>query len=165
MKTRGILLLCILFSSLLYSQEIPQLKKLPENTQEGFVIKRLNIRPSLSNLAPEIPIMRHFNVIAVNFDAPQLNPRQIDIAKLAMEDEKEKQSRLISLDAPVQISKEPKTFSFSAHPNEEYNFSTHSFVPKFPSNTTQNSVYQDAGISTGAFYLNSYNPFYRTYSY
>ena len=165
MKTPGILIFFLCFSSLLYCQEIPQLRKLPETNQENFLIKRIPINPSLSNLGPEIPLMRHFELTKVNFDAPSINPHGIDIAQLAMEDEKEKQARLISLNSPVQVSRPAKTFSFSAHPNEEYDFSTHSFVPKFPSNTTPNSVYQDAGVTTGAFYLNSYSPFYRTYSY
>lgn len=146
------------------AQEIPVV----EEASSDFIIKRTKIAPSLSILSPEIPNTGNFRIRSVNFDTAN-QPREVNISEY-LEEEKRRKSRIVELDPPVVLPKQDNgTFSvtkntdFGVRPTTYFN---QSFSPNLPSNGTYNSVYRDASISTGAYYLNRYtpyNPFRRGY--
>jgi len=155
MKFIGFILAFIGFSLTGFSQEIP----LAKSERSGFIIKRLEVRPSLSNLAPEIPNAGNYRIRTVNFNVED-KPREVNIAE-AMERERRMKSRTVDLDPPVQINKQSSSISITGGENARFN---QSFEPRLNNSSTRgtrNSVYIDASESTGAAYFQSYSPFYR----
>lgn len=144
------------------AQEIPAVRE----ASSEFIIKRLEIRPSLSNLAPEIPNTGRFRIRTVNFNTED-QPREVDMLAV-MEQEERMRMRNIELAPPVQLPQvnNPVSVSrdqdFSVTPR----FFNQSFSPQLHTRGTRNSVYQNAADATGASYLNSYySPFYRGRGY
>lgn len=142
------------------AQEIPREIEVPE----GLLIKRIEMRPSLSNLAPEIPNTGRFKIRSVNFDTQNVR-REIDIAAV-MEREAEMKARNIELAPPVQV---PQSSNVTVSRDEIFSitprFYNQSVSPSLLGRGTRNSVYRDAGDATGANYLHSYSPFSRGVGY
>lgn len=161
MKISGFLFFLILSSYLGTAQEIPAVAR----SSSEFIIKRIEIKPSLTNLGPEIPNSGKFRIRKVNFDN-EYQPREVNIYEM-MAMEERMRSRTVELAPPVYVPKQRETFSLSR--NEDINatpvFYNQSFNPGLPSRGTRNSVYRDASESTGANYLRSYSPFYRQGGY
>jgi hypothetical protein len=167
MKKTGIFLIFILFSLASVAQEKAKMPEIPViiDVPSELLIKRIEIRPSLSNLAPEIPNTGRFKIRSVNFDTQNIR-REIDIAAV-MERDQQMKRRNIELAPPVEMPniqnnitvKGDETFSLTPR------FYNQSFSPDIPGRATRNSVYRNAADGTGASYLNSYNPFYRTRGY
>jgi hypothetical protein len=146
----------------LSAQEIPVMSPVPS----GFTIKRLEIRPSLSNLQPEVFTTGKFRIRTVNFDTDN-EPRTINIAEYMAQEQRIRSSRIIELAPPVQPTQPTGTITFGKTENISATprFFNQSFSPEMPGRGTKNSVYKDAGDDTGANYLNTYSPFYRRYPY
>lgn len=166
MKRTGTFLIFMLFTLAAMAQEKAKMPEIPVITEvpSELLIKRIEIRPSLSNLAPEIPNTGRFKIRSVNFETQNLR-REVDIAAV-MEREQKMKRRNIELAPPVQMSnlqnstvKSEETFSLTTR------FYNHSFSPDIPGRATRNSVYRNAADGTGASYFNSYNPFYRARGY
>lgn len=160
MKLTGLLLLFALTSWLGTAQEIPAVRE----PSSEFIIQRLEIRPSLTNLAPEIPNMGRFRIRTVNFDTSNQR-REVDIAAV-MEQEERMRVRNIELAPPVQV---PQVGNVAASREDSFSitprFYNESFSPELQTRGTRNSVYRNAAESTGAHYFTSYNPFLRSRYY
>lgn len=163
MKFTGLLFLFLIicYSATAQDIEIPVESDVPPE----FIIKRVEIRPSLTNLAPEIPNTGRFRIREVNFDKGN-ERREIDIAAVMAREERMK-SRIIELAPPVQV---PQVTSNNSGRDSDGisvtpRFFNQSFSPQLPGRGTRNSVYRDASIGTGAAYYNSYNPFMRSRYY
>ena len=161
MKKIGLLFIFILSSYLGTAQEIPVVVQ----SSSEFIIKRLEITPSLTNLAPEIPNTGKFRIRTVNFDK-EIERREVNIYEMMAMEERMK-SRTVELAPPVFVPQERETFSLSRNNNINASprFYNQTFSPELPSRGTRNSVYRDASESTGATYLRSYSPFYRQNNY
>src|SRR5690606_37569513 len=94
MKKSIILLVFFVLSQSGWAQEIPRVIEVPD----ALMIKRIEMRPSLSNLAPEIPNTGRFKIRSVNFDTQNVR-REINIAAV-MEREAEMKARNIELAPP-----------------------------------------------------------------
>ncbi len=160
MKKSGFFLVFFVLSLFGMAQEIPRVIEVPE----GLLIQRVEIRPSLSNLAPEIPNTGRFKIRSVNFDT-QNDRREIDIAAV-MEQEAQMKARRIELAPPVQV---PQPVNAAVSRNDTFGitprFYNSSISPEIYGRGTRNSVYRDAGDATGANYLHTYSPFSRSYGY
>lgn len=160
MKNSVTLLLFFVLSQLGLAQEIPRVTEVPE----GLLIKRVEMRPSLSNLTPEIPNTGRFKIRSVNFDTQNVR-REIDIAAV-MEREAQMKARNIELAPPVHV---PQAGNSTVSRNETFSitprFYNQSVSPELYGRGTRNSVYRDAGDATGANYLHTYSPFSRAYGY
>ena len=161
MKKIGLLFIFILSSYLGTAQEIPVVVR----SSSEFIIKRLEITPSLTNLAPEIPNTGKFRIRTVNFDK-EIERREVNIYEM-MAMEERRRSRTVELAPPVYVPKERETFSLSRNNNINASprFYNQTFRPELPSKGTRNSVYKDASETTGSSYLRSYSPFYRQNNY
>ena len=162
MKIKTLLVLFLLTSYFGMAQEIPAVRE----ASSEYLIKRLEIRPSLTNLAPEIPNTGRFRIRTVDFSKDNQR-REVDIAAVMAEEERMKR-RTIELAPPVQLPNLTGTITvsgtrdFSASPR----IFTQTFGPDLFARGKTNSVYQNAADATGASYLNSYySPFYRTRGY
>lgn len=164
MNKIGLFFFFIVFSFAGLAQEqqaVPEISVISEVPRE-LLIQRTAIRPSLTNLAPEIPNTGNFRIRSVNFNTQNMR-REVDIAAV-MEREERMKSRYIELAPPIQLPKlsnsttvkDEETFSMTPR------FYNPSFSPDIPGRATRNSVYRNAADVTGASYFNSYNPFYRT---
>lgn len=158
MKNLGILLLFICFSFSGIAQEISLQAEVEIPPQ--FQIKRVEIRPSLSNLAPEVPYTGRFTLNQANFDKSTIR-REVDMAAV-MEREGQMKARIIELAPPVRMPQvnnptPPGNETFSITPR----FYNPSFSPEFQGRGTRNSVYRNAADGTGATYLHTYSPFMR----
>jgi len=160
MKKSGAFLIFFVLSHFGIAQEIPRVIELPE----GLLIQRVEMRPSLSNLAPEIPNTGRFKIRSINFDTQNVR-REIDIAAV-MEQESQMKARTLELAPPVQV---PQQGNVAVSRNESFGitprFYNQSESPEFYGRGTRNSVYRDAGDATGANYLHRYSPFTRGYGY
>ncbi|MBK5194031.1 MAG: hypothetical protein JJE07_12645 [Flavobacteriaceae bacterium] len=161
MKISGFLFFLILSSYLGTAQEIPAVAR----SSSEFIIKRLEITPSLTNLAPEIPNTGKFRIRTVNFDK-EIERREVNIYEM-MAMEERMRSRTVELAPPVYVPQESETFSLSRNDNFSASprFYNQTFSPELPSKGTRNSVYKDASETTGSYYLRSYSPFYRQSNY
>jgi len=161
MKISGFLFFLILSSYLGTAQEIPKVTR----SSSEFIIKRHEITPSLTNLAPEIPNTGKFRIRTVNFEK-EIERREVNIYEM-MAMEERMRSRTVELAPPVYVPKERETFSLSRndHFSASPRFYNQTFSPELPSRGTRNSVYKDASESTGSSYLRSYSPFYRQNNY
>lgn len=164
MNKLGLLFFYIWFSFAGIAQEKKAVTEIPVITEvpKELLIQRIEIRPSLTNLAPEIPNTGRFKIRTVNFDIQNIR-REIDIAAV-MEREERMKTRTMELAPPVQLpnlnneTTVKGTESFSITPR----FYNQSFSPDIPGRAVRNSVYRNAADDTGAGYFNSFNPFYRT---
>ena len=161
MKISGFLFFLILSSYLGTAQEIPKVTR----SSSEFIIKRHEITPSLTNLAPEIPNTGKFRIRTVNFEK-EIERRDVNIYEM-MSMEERKKSRTLELATPEYVPKERETFSLSRNNNINASprFYNQTFSPELPSKGTRNSVYKDASETTGSSYLRSYSPFYRQNNY
>jgi hypothetical protein len=163
MKISGFLFFFILSSYMGTAQEIPAATQ----SSSEFIIKRIEITPSLTNLASEIPNTGKFRIRTVNFDTEN-ERREVNIYEM-MAMEEGRRSRTVELAPPVYVPKQRESFSLSKNDNINATprFYNQSFSPQFQTRGTRNSVYRDASENTGAYYLRSYSPFYRQggYSY
>ncbi len=164
MNKIGLLLFLIIFSYAGSAQEkpaVPEISIISEVPRE-LLIQRIEIRPSLSNLSPEIPNTGNFRIRTVNFNTQNVR-REVDMAAVMAREERMK-TRYIEFAPPVQLPK--LTNSSTAKGEETFSmtprFYNQSFSPDMPGRATRNSVYRNAADVTGASYFNSYNPFYRT---
>lgn len=159
MKNFGIFLATLVFSLSGMAQEVPKVIEVPE----ALLIKRIEIRPSLSNLAPEIPNTGRFKIRSVNFDTQNVR-REIDIAAV-MEQEAQMKARNIELAPPVQVPQSNTAVTRNETFGITPRFYNSSVSPELYGRGTRNSVYRDAGDATGANYLHTYSPFARSYGY
>lgn len=162
MKIKGLILLFVLTSYFGAAQEIPAVRE----ASSEFIIKRLEIRPSLSNLAPEIPNIGRFRIRPVNFDKDNQR-KEVDMLAV-MEQEERMRMRNIELAPPVQLPQvnNPVSVSRDTDFSVTPRFFNQSFSPQLQTRGTRNSVYQNASDATGASYLNSfYSPYYRGRGY
>lgn len=157
MKLIGLVIFFVFSSYLGMAQEIPAVRE-----PSDFIIQRLEIIPSLTTLAPEIPNTGNFRIREVNFDT-DFQRNEVNIAAL-MAQEKQMKKRTVELAPPVQVPQLNNSVSvqrddtFSVSPR----FFNQSFSPELQTRGTRNSVYRNAAETTGATYLNSYyNPFLR----
>lgn len=161
MRVAGLVLIFFFISWFGRAQEIPAVRDTPD-----FIIERLEIRPSLTILGPEIPNTGKFRIREVNFDT-SLERKEIDIAAL-MAEEKQMKRRTVELAPPVQVPQAPGR-NLTARNNDFQmgtRFFNQSFSPELQTRGTRNSVYRNAAETTGATYLNSYhNPFLRSRVY
>lgn len=148
-----------IFGGFIMAQEIPAI---PAATPE-FIIKRIDIRPSLSSLTPEYPETGRFRIREVNFDTSN-QPREVNLAEV-MEMEANMKRRTVELAPPVQVSQQNGSFSVgrTTNPGETPIFYNQSYSPEAPTRGTRNSVYRDARKTTGATWLESTSPFLRQY--
>lgn len=164
MNKWGLIIGFILFTFVGIAQEIPKGAEIPmiPEVPEELLIKRVEIRPSLTNLAPEIPNTGRFRIRSVNFDTKDLR-REIDIAAV-MEREARMKTRYIELAPPVQLPNLKNNANLKVE--ESFSITPRFYNPAFGYDLyergTRNSVYRNAADATGASYYNSYNPFYRT---
>jgi len=160
MVKSGLFLIFFAFSFFGMAQEIPRVAEVPE----GLLIQRVEIRPSLSNLAPEIPNTGRFKIRTLNFDTQNLR-REIDMVAV-MEREALMKARNIELAPAVQV---PQASNTAVTLDEKFGitprFYNPSVSPSIYGRGTRNSVYRDAGDATGANYLHTYSPFVRGYGY
>ncbi len=160
MNKFGFLFFFIMFSFLGSAQEIPRVDELPE----GLQIKRTEIIPSLSILAPEVPNTGRFILKPVTFGNDNVR-REIDIAAV-MEREERMKTRHIELAPPVQV---PQLNSTTVRGEETFSitprFYNQSESPYMQRRGVRNSVYRNAADATGASYLHTYSPFVRGYGY
>lgn len=167
MNKLGFLICFILFSFAGSAQDIPRGAEIPviSEVPEELLIKRIEIRPSLTNLAPEIPNTGRFRIRSVNFDTKNMR-REIDIAAV-MEREERMKTRYIELAPPVQLPNLKNNTTVKGE--ESFSITPRFYNPAFGSEMqrrgTRNSVYRNAADATGASYLHSYNPFYRVRGY
>lgn len=161
MKISGFLFFLILSSYLGTAQEIPAVTR----SSSEVIFKRIEIKPSLTNLAAEIPNAGKFRIRTVNFDTENQR-REVNIYEM-MAMEERMRSRTVALAPPVYVPQQKETFSLSR--NENINatpvFYNQSFSPQLQTRGTRNSVYKDASENTGAYYLRRYSPFYRQGGY
>lgn len=162
MKTFAAILLFLFLFFQGTAQEIPAVRE----ASEDFIIKRIEIVPSLTILAPEIPNTGNYRIREVDFNT-QDDRQEVNIAEYIAMENRMKKARMIELAPPIQLPKEDKGISlnrdtdFSAHPR----FFNQSFSPDLPTTGTRNSVYRNAAEGTGHYYLSRYNPFSRGYGY
>lgn len=163
MKKIGILLFLILSAYLGTAQEFPTTAR----SSSEFIIKRIEIKPSLTNLASEIPNAGKFRIRTVNFNTEN-ERREVNIYEMMVMEE-QLRSRTVELAPPVYVPQQRETFSLSRNENISATprFYNQTFSPQLQTRGTRNSVYRDASENTGAYYLRSYSPFYRQggYSY
>lgn len=158
----AVILFVFLFSSYIgVAQEIPAVRETPD-----FIIERLEIRPSLTILGPEVPNTGRFRIREVNFDTGY-DRKEVDIAAL-MAQEQQMKRRTVELAPPVQVPQVQN--SNLSNRNNDFQMGTRffndSFSPEMQTRGTRNSVYRNAAETTGATYLNSYhNPFLRSRVY
>lgn len=91
------LFMAITYSATAQNMDIPVESDAPPE----FIIQRLEIRPSLTTLAPEIPNTGRFRIREVNFDKGN-ERREINIAAVMAQEERMK-SRTIELAPPIQL--------------------------------------------------------------
>lgn len=155
MKYLGLILLFVLASYTGKAQEIPVVRE-----PSDFIIQRIETIPSLSTLAPEIPNTGNFRIREVNFDT-DFQRKEVNITAL-MQQEQQMKKRTVELAPPVQV---PQLGRPSGHSEDNFSvsprFFNQSFSPELQTRGTRNSVYRNAAETTGAHYLNSYNPFLR----
>lgn len=162
MKTFLAVLIFGLISTVGTSQEIPIVRE----ASDEFIIKRVEIVPSLTILSPEIPNTGNYRIRTVDFDTEN-DRREVNIAEYMEMESRMKRARIVELAPPIQMPKEDKGISlnrnvdFNAHPR----FFNQSFSPDLPATGTRNSVYRNAAEGTGHYYLTRYNPFSRGYRY
>ena len=158
MKNKGLLYLFGFFTCFGIAQEIPRLQEVPEE----LLMKRIEITPSLTNLAPEIPNTGRFQIRSVNFNTENVR-REIDIAAVMAREEQLKTRRL-ELAPPVNV---PRPNTSEVSDNETFSitprFYNQSFSPDANGRGTRNSVYRNAADQTGATFLQTYSPFVRGY--
>lgn len=167
MNKIGLFFFFIVFSYAGLAQEkqaVPEISIISEVPQE-LRIQRIEIRPSLSNLTPEIPNTGNLRIRSVSFNTQNVR-REVDIAAV-MAREKRMKTRYMELAPPIQL---PKLSNNSTTDGDETfsmtpRFYNQSFSPGIPGRATRNSVYRNAADVTGASYLHSYNPFYRSRGY
>lgn len=161
MKISGFLFFLILSSYSGTAQEIPAVTR----SSSEFIIKRIEITPSLTNLSAEVPNAGKFRIRTVNFDTENQR-REVNIYEM-MAMEERMRSRTVELAPPVYVPQQRETFSLSRNEgiNATPRFYNQSFSPQLQTRGTRNSVYRDASESTGAYYLRSYSPFYRQGGY
>lgn len=158
MKFLGLLFLLVFIPIIGIAQEIPA-----ENNSTDFIIQRVEIRPSLSILAPETPYVGKFKIRTVNFDV-QDQPIQINLTEIMQEEEQMRSNRYVELAPPVQITQKKASVSFSANPREtDARYFNQNFNPTLPRTGTRNTVYKDASETTRPIYYSRYSPFYRRY--
>jgi len=158
MKVTGLFLLFLICAFSVEAQEIPAV-----NNSEGFIVKRVEITPSLSTLAPENPYVGKFKIRTVNFDTKD-KPLQINFSELMREEEQMRASRYVELASPVQAPQKKSSVSFSLNPREnDARYFNQNFNPTLPARGTRNTVYKDASETTGSIYYTRYSPFYRRY--
>ena len=159
MKKTGILLFFLFISYFCTAQEI-EIPVLREASAE-FIIKRIEIIPSLSILSPEIPNTGNFKIRSVNFDLEN-EPREVNMAEF-MARERSMKSRMVELAPPVQLPQKENTFSVGRNTdlNASPLFFNQTFSPELQRSGTRNSVYRNAAEGTGHYYLTRYNPFAR----
>lgn len=160
MNKTGLLFFFIIFTYCGFAQEIPAVQEVPE----GLLTKRIEIRPSLSILAPEVPNTGRFKIRTVNFNT-QNERKEVDMAAVMAREEQMK-ARYIELAPPVQV---PQLNSPTVTGSETFSitprFYNQSESPSFYGRGTRNSVYRNAADATGASYLQTYSPFVRGYGY
>lgn len=161
MKIFGIFVVFVLTISSGMAQEIPAVEE-----PSDFLIQRLEIRPSLTNLAPEVPNTGNFRIREVVWDKG-FERKEIDIAAY-MAREQQMKRRTVELAPPVQVPQVENNVTlnrdntFGASPR----FFNQSFGPELQTRGTRNSVYRSASETTGEAYLNSFhNPFIRGRAY
>ncbi len=158
MKIIGFIFLLLITATTGIAQEIPVVK-----SAEGFIIKRVEIIPSLSILAPENPYAGKFKIRTVNFNVED-QPAQINIGEIMREEEQMRNNRYVELESPVQLPQKKSSVSFSADPRvNDARYFNQNFNPYLPSTGTRNTVYKDASENTGNIYYSRYSPFYRRY--
>tara|TARA_R100000935_G_C2792056_1_gene146420 strand:+ start:431 stop:910 length:480 start_codon:yes stop_codon:yes gene_type:complete len=158
MKLLGILTLLLISSAYGFAQEIPVL-----NSPDDFIIKRTEIIPSLSTLAPENPYVGKFRIRTVNFDVKD-QPIQVNISEIMRQEEQMRYNSYVELAPPVQLTQKKTTVSFSANPREtDARYFNQNFNPTLPRTGTRNTVYKDASETTRPIYYSGYSPFYRRY--
>ena len=159
MKFFTTFLISILVSAYGMAQEIPG-----ANAQIDFIIKRTEIVPSLSILAPENPYVGKFRIRTVNFDEKEI-PIEVNISEVMREVEYERANRYVELAPPVQLFTEKKnSVSFSMNPRDnDARYFNQNFNPYLPRTGTRNTVYKDASEITTPIYYSRYSPFYRRY--
>ncbi len=157
MKKIGILFFFIFISYFGTAQEIPAVT----DASSEFIIKRIEIIPSLSILSPEIPNTGNFKIRSVNFD-PENESREVNMAEF-MARERRMKSRTVQLAPPVQLPQKDNSISVGRNTdwNESPRFFNQSFSPELPGSGTRNAVYRNAAEGTGHYYLTRYNPFAR----
>ncbi|HSI70528.1 MAG TPA: hypothetical protein VK941_09865 [Gillisia sp.] len=158
MKSVGLIIVFLFSSWIGMAQEIPAIRE----ESRDFIIERLEIRPSLTILGPEVPNTGNFRIREVNFDTA-LERREVDIAALMAQDRQMKR-RTVELAPPVQVPQAPSGNLTTRHNDFQMGtrFFNQSFSPELQTRGTRNSVYRNAAETTGATYLNSYhNPFLR----
>ncbi|CAN5360501.1 hypothetical protein BH23BAC2_BH23BAC2_19420 [soil metagenome] len=160
MRKPGFILFFICISFWANAQEIPMEVEVPAE----LLLKRVEMRPSLSNLSPDIPNTGRFKIRTVNFDTQNLR-REIDMVAV-MEREAQMKARTIELAPPVQV---PQSGNTAVTKNETFGITPRFFNPSVSPEGygpgTRNSVYRDAGDATGANYIHTYSPFVRGYGY
>ena len=140
-------------------------QEIPAEPSSEFIIQRLEIRPSLTNLAPEVPNVGRFRIRTVNFDKT-LERKEVNMLAV-IEQQEQMKRRNIELAPPVYVPQVSGNVSSSRDDNFNVTprFFNHSFSPELQTRGTRNSVYRNAAEGTGAQFFNSYNPFYRGRGY
>ncbi len=158
MKFFTMLLLLLTVTTYGMAQEIPVV-----NSPKDFIIKRTEITPSLSVLAPENPYLGKFKIRTVNFDEKNI-PIQVNLTEVMQEVEYERANSYVELSPPVQLSEKKPSISFTANPRDnDARYFNQNFNPYFPKSSVRNTVYKDASENTTPIYYRRYSPFYRRY--
>jgi len=158
MKIFTALLILFMATTYLKAQEIPVV-----NSPKDFIIKRTEITPSLSVLAPENPYIGKFKIRTVNFDQKEI-PIQVNLSEVMREVEYERANSYVELAPPVQLSDKKNSVSFSVNPRDnDARYFNQNFNPYFPKSGVRNTVYKDASENTTPIYYSRYSPFYRRY--
>ncbi|WP_144958454.1 hypothetical protein [Gillisia sp. Hel_I_86] len=158
MKFFGFLFLVLFISTYGMAQEIPAIEE-----SADFIVQRVEIRPSLSTLAPENPYVGKFKIRTVDFDVKD-QPIQINLSEIMREEERMRANRYVELAPPIYLTKEKGSVSFSLNPRDtDARYFNQNFNPSLPRTGTRNTVYKDASETTGSIYYSSYSPFYRRY--
>tara|TARA_R100001369_G_scaffold87479_2_gene123075 strand:- start:25456 stop:25941 length:486 start_codon:yes stop_codon:yes gene_type:complete len=158
MKFFTVLLILLMATTYGKAQEIPVVSS-PKN----FIIKRTEITPSLSVLAPENPYVGKFKIRTVNFDEKEI-PIEVNISEVMREVEYERANKYVELAPPVQLSEKKNSVSFSVNPRDnDARYFNQNFNPYLPKTSVRNTVYKDASENTTPIYYSRYSPFYRRY--
>ncbi len=159
MKFFTTIIFSILISAFGVAQEIPAV-----NSPTDFIIKRTEIVPSLSILAPENPYVGKFRIRTVNFDEKEI-PIEVNISEVMREVEYERANKYVELAPPVQqFSEKKNSVSFSMNPRDnDARYFNQNFNPYLPKTGVRNMVYKDASENTTPLYYSRYSPFYRRY--
>lgn len=158
MKFLGTLAFLILTTTFNYAQEIPAVV-----SPNDFIIERVEIKPSLSILAPENPYVGKFKIRTVNFDVKD-QPIQINLTEIMNEEERMQSNRYVELAPPVNFTPKKASVSFSLNPRDtDARYFNQNFNPSLYKSGTRNTVYKDASENTPTIYYSRYSPFYRRY--